>query len=247
MWKLSLVLGAGLLMAANQAGATIIAQDDFTYADGTLPGNGSAGAGWAGGWLTQNGTGNVVLSGGAVTDSTPGQRAARNLSANQGTDGTTIYIGFDHEFGTHFSAIEFNVTDANNTNFRLENNTGFLGGPQFRAQSAGGDGITVANQPGIRRYVIQVDYGVGGADTATLFDNGVNVGFISATGAGLPEGFAFNQISFGSFGGSGSLDFTDNLVIATTFNEAALIPEPSSLAMLAFGTIGLWLFRRKKV
>jgi hypothetical protein len=240
MWKLSLILSAGLLMVANQASATIIAQDDFNYANGTLHGNGTAGAGWAGGWVLGTGSG-VSVANGAVTNNTDNQRTQRNLTDTQGTDNTTVFIGFDHEFGTHFSAIEFNLGDANDTNFRLEFNNGFLSGSQFRAHAAGGDQIAVVNEAGIRRYVIEVDYGVGDADTATLYDNGAVVGSISTTSTG---GLAFNQVSLGAFGG-GILNFTDNLVIATTFNEAALIPEASSLAMLAFGAIGLWLFRRK--
>jgi hypothetical protein len=227
---------------AGQVNAAIIAQDDFTYANGSLHGNGSAGAGWAGGWVLGSGAG-VTVQNGAVADSVSGDRTQRNLTDTQGTDGTSIYIGFDHEFGTHYSAIEFNLNDANNTNFRLEFNTGFLGGTQFRAHAAGGDALSVVNESGIRRYVIQIDYGVGGADTATLFDNGVDVGSIAPSGAGLPEGFAFNQISLGSFGG-GSLDHTDNLIIATTFGEA--IPEPSSAVLVLGGMMALILGRRRR-
>ncbi|QTN32397.1 PEP-CTERM sorting domain-containing protein [Akkermansiaceae bacterium] len=224
---------------ASHVNAAIIAQDDFTYADGFLHGNGSAGAGWAGGWVLDSGSG-VTVENGAVADSVSGDRTRRNLTDTQGTDGTTIYIGFDHEFGTHYSAIEFNLGNANDTNFRLEFNNGFLGGTQFRANAAGGDALYVVNEAGIRRYVIQVDYGVGDADTATLFDNGVNVGSIDTTSTG---GFAFNQISFGSFGG-GSLDHTDNLIIATTFAEA--IPEPSSAVLVLGGMMTLMLGHRRR-
>ena len=186
----------------------------------------------------------ATVANGAVADSVSGDRTSRNLTDTQGTDSTTICIGFDHEFGTYFSAIEFNMTNANNANFRLETNTSFGGGSRLRPEAAGGgNGLAVVNQAGIRRYVIQVDYGVNGADTATPFDNGVKVGSISPSGGGLPEGFAFSQISFGSFGG-GSIDHSDILIIATTFNEAAMIPEPSAALLGGLGLLALLSRRR---
>jgi hypothetical protein len=78
--------------------------------------------------------------------------------------------------------------------------------------------------------------GLTGNIGVTLNNFTSNIVTMSATG------FTFNaangEVGFGSVNDTGRFD---NIVITGT-----LVPEPSSLAMLAFGMLTLWLFRKRK-
>ena len=232
-----------LLTIGTASSAAIIAQEDFSYADGTLPGNGAAGSGWDTGWSATNGTGNITLSGGEVTGSTSGQRAVRSLTDSQGTNGTTIYVGVDYAFGTHYSALE--LQEGGSTRLRLQTNTSFTGtGGEIHSmqREENGTGVGIFHftpvSTGVNRYVFEIVYGAGDIDTATLYENGVELGSITSDS----DGFDLNRVSLGAFGGGGSLGTVDNLIIATTFAEA--VPEPGSLALLGLG--GLLIARRRR-
>ena len=115
---------------------------------------------------------------------------------------------------------------------------------------AGGSGLSIGNSTAItfattddgtnlHRFVIQVDFGVGDTDQATLWRDGVNLGSTTAT-----HDFAFDRVYFGAFVGGG-IGGADNLIIADTFAEAAAIPEPSSALLFGLGGFALILRRRK--
>ncbi len=219
-----------LISLASQAGATIIAMDNFAYTDGDLNGNGAAGSGWAGGWSSSGGTQiqvtGGVLSGGAST------RVARALSVAQGADGTTVYIGLTQNLnGDAFTALEGNIT-----NWRFESNVhdGFADGSDtVNSQINATIGVE-------SRFVLEFNFGAGNTDQVTLYQDGANVGSNTATG-----NYAFSSLSFASFGGSGDLSPTQNLIVATTFAEANAVPEPSSTALLGLGGLALILRRRR--
>ncbi len=234
------------LITLSQASAAIIALDDFSYADGALAGNGSAAdTGWDEAWrdaYTANASAGVIVTDGVVTsdDST---RNVRNLTDALGEDGTSVFIGIDHTIGAYFSAVEFyNGSDAaGDRNFYLGQNGGARG---LYTKVGGDDGAAVtSDSTAIERYVIGITYGIGNADTAELFRNGISLG-ITASASDL----SFDRIAFAAFIGPTTLLLaTDNLIIATTYDEAFAIPEPGTYALLAglTGLVFVMLRRRR--
>jgi hypothetical protein len=236
------------LITLSQASATIIAQDDFTYSDGALAGNGTAADGWNEAW--RNTSGGALVTSGVVTSD--GGRTMRNLDLTSiatslghtlGADGTSVFIGIDNEIGNLFSAVEFhNGGDGDGArNFYLGQNGG-TGGLYTKA-----DGNTTAavasSSTAAARYVIEINY-LAGNDTAELFRDGISQGTIAGTVAG---DLSFDRISFAAFVGSTTLLATDNLRIATTYAEAFAIPEPGTYALLAglTGLVFVMLRRRR--
>ncbi|MBX2851129.1 MAG: PEP-CTERM sorting domain-containing protein [Phycisphaeraceae bacterium] len=246
MFKARFLIATGLMMIGTAASATIIAQDDFSYADGALNGNGSsADAGWDTGWDTDfSSTGTLEVVGGQVVASLDARhRIGRVLTTPAGTDGSTLFVGFDYDPGTRFNAIEFNngeVGGTDRTSFLGEENEGLL---EFLTGSAGTtEQIDLGSPTGTNRYVVQFNFGAANADTAQVFLNGVSVGTTST-----PTDLTFDRINIAAFtqngDTTGGIDAFDNLVIATTFEEAN-IPEPGSLALLGLG--GLLIARRRR-
>ncbi|MEM6260696.1 MAG: PEP-CTERM sorting domain-containing protein [Planctomycetota bacterium] len=248
MFNARFLIASGLVMIGTSASATVIAQDDFSYADGTLSGNGSAAdAGWDGAWFdAQLFFGGTVVSNGTLSNVNSNVRTQRVLSTTTGADNTTLYVGFDYDPGTNFHGVEF-YNGGNVSNDR----TSFIGSidpnPGTFSYNVGNDGLTqsigIAEPAGVNRYVIQFNFGAADADTAEVFINGASVA--SST---VASDLSFDRISLGTFSGgrltTGGIDFFDNLIIATTFEEAN-IPEPSSLALLGLG--GIAMLRRRRI
>ncbi|MEM6257725.1 MAG: PEP-CTERM sorting domain-containing protein [Planctomycetota bacterium] len=238
MKKFQQLVCFGLIVFGTSASAVIIAEDDFSYPDGDLGdiGNGSAlDPGWAGDWVDLNG--GIQLSGGVVTGGTV-SRTGRTLSATQGADGTTVFIGFDLQIGADlYSAMEFRNGgfDDADMNFRLGQLDQGEAFADFPVTAGDVNVITLANDRSYR-YVIEINYGVGDADIAKVYEDGTLVG-TTAT----PVDLSFDRLSFAAFRDGVHGPF-DNLVIATTFAEA--VPEPSSLALLGLGS--LLIARRRR-
>lgn len=246
---------AGRLLAATIAmvgmvgttGAAIIVQDDFSYVDGTLAGNGAAASGWNEAWANSFGN-DISVSGGVVvsTYSVNGHRVDRQLDATAAAftdggaedDGTTVFIGIDWQFGNVYSGLE--LTNGG-TDFNVQLGTVY-GGPELTATNVAGgaDSLTFATTASVKRYVIQIDFDDTNGDSYTLYEDGVSLGSRSNVGD-----LSFDTVGFGNFITGGTLVHGDNLVIATTFNEAALIPEPGSLALLGLGGLVTLLRRRR--
>ena len=91
------------------------------------------------------------------------------------------------------------------------------------------------------RIVLSYEYDTGNGQ---LWVNPTTVGDTSISTTGFAGdnvvGFGFRQAS------GDSSQFIDNLVVATSFNEALTVPEPTSLALGALGGAMLVLKRRKK-
>jgi hypothetical protein len=223
-----------ILITLSQGSAAIIAQDDFSYADGPLAGNGTAGAGWAEAWDG----GSQVVTSGVVTG--PG-RSTRVLTDTLGADDTSVFIGFDNVINNSFSAVEFHNGGNRdvNRNFYLGQNGGTGG---LYTKTLGDTNAAVeSSSKDAARYVIQINY-LAGNDTAELFRDGISQGTIVSAFAG---DLSFDRVSFAGFN-SAELRDTDNLIIATTYDGAA-IPEPGTYAMLAglAGLVFVMLRRRR--
>ncbi|MEO0475030.1 MAG: PEP-CTERM sorting domain-containing protein [Planctomycetota bacterium] len=245
MFTARLLIASGLVMIGTSASATVIAEDDFSYADGALAGNGSAAdAGWDGAWSdAQFFFGGTLVSSGSLSSVNSNVRTQRVLSTTAGADNTILYVGFDYDPGTHFHGVEF----YNGSNVSTDR-TSYIGAPdadEFSynvGNNAEVESIDIAEPAGVNRYVIQFNFNAADADTAEVFINGASVA--SST---VASDLSFDRISLGTFAGgrpvTGGIDLFDNLVIATTFEEAN-IPEPSSLALIGLG--GLMIARRRR-
>jgi autotransporter-associated beta strand protein len=103
----------------------------------------------------------------------------------------------------------------------------------------------------------------GGDLTAVLGDLDLNNNWTLALGTGFIDGGSVTIFTYGTLAGSpdlvptfditnlgfvpsGSLSLTDTGFGEIVLNGISLVPEPSSLAMLAFGMLSLWLFRKRK-
>ncbi|MFH0980126.1 MAG: PEP-CTERM sorting domain-containing protein [Planctomycetota bacterium] len=239
-------LAVGLLGAT--ANATIWVQESFTHPDGNLVGQTPE---IGGTWATHSGTiGPVQVGGGAITLV---QSAAATQDVNTGTGtamaaGDRWYAGFDLSVTGGTTNVYFAMF--------MEGSSLFDGRIWLTAPASGGNyRLALSNDNSITdadgevftgdlsfgteyRVVHYYDYT---AMAAKLWIDPVNEsspGFLAADPGYSDEvaAYAFRQA------GGNSQQQIDNLVVATTFNEA--VPEPGSLVLLALG--GLAILRRRR-
>jgi hypothetical protein len=148
------------------------------------------------------------------------------------------------------------------TNFQLEfvtggeNSRGYyfsaytLAGTAAGVSSAGESGalsITNLNPPTAGEFLVASFSRNAGNQWPTIVTSGLTL--LNETSL---EGQYTSASIYGTLASAGAqqieiLDTHTNSAGKTVIATFAAIPEPSSLAMLAFGAIGLWLFRKKKV
>ena len=234
----AVMLTLGLGVAAH---ATIIASDDFNYADGALTGN-NGGTGWSGAYTDG---GNSLLVASSQIDETgavPGEVGVNFRGISQVINLTNfadgeIWMGFDG-------------------NLVLTGSWGYGGISPFEG----------GGEKGIIGAVVGLDmFGIAGNDNGATGSNRTVVKFdlntdaislwtgaagsvVDVSGAALQTGsyningtdnlrFALNSTDAG-----GSIQI-DNFVMGTTAND--VIPEPATLGMVALFGGGILFIRRK--
>lgn len=234
----------------SSAPAVLLVNETFTYPDGNLVGQG--------GWTAHSGAGNkpIQVSSGAISlDQSSGSGEDVNTPFAAIGAGDVIYAGFDLTLASGQTV----DPDANGLYFAHFKDAAF----GFRARvfataptGAGdfgialdGDGSTPSATWGMDlsfdttyRAVVSYDFDTG---NTKLWLNAASEGDTSisdnaGTASTAVESFAFRQSN--DYTGSQTID---NLRVATTFSEAALVPEPSSTALLGLGGLAL-LIRRKR-
>lgn len=248
---LFLLSGLVVFNGASSADAAILLSDDFTRAtDGSLTGTDPSVGGT---WTSFSGTsGEVQVTAGIVTLTDANSEDTGAAFQGGALNSGTIYYGFNVAVtdpgsydGTDYEYFALLKNDASDFTSRLD--VAAFSASGYRFGIAGSSGTADAawgvdlDYGASYRVVVEFDFTSG---VSTLFVNPTSLSSTSITSAAdtVPEltQFAFRQ-------SSASPDFTgtvDDLIVATSFNEAALVPEPSSLLLGALGALALIRRRR---
>jgi hypothetical protein len=244
-------LAAGLASTSAMTGsakAAIVLDESFTYTDGALITT-SAGA-----WVTHSGTaGQVDVASGKVNvTESESEDVSRSLTGAPYTTGL-LYAAMDVTFtslpstaaGTYF----YHFKDATTSGFRGRVYAMTTGAATGTLRFGIADTTTtVAAIPvdialnTTHRLVIANDPSTG---RSTLYlDSPTETGGTVATDATTP--LAISTIALRQSAGEGVLN-GDNLRVATSYAEAySGVPEPTGLAFLAVGAVGLLHRRRSR-
>ena len=230
------------VLAALPSYGAVVLSDTFTYANGNLAGTGS--------WTAHSGAGNIpvqVASNAITLTQGAGSREDVNkaLSATI-TTGQVFYAGFDLTVNDGSTEVYFAHFMYNNTGFtsRLFVTTpttaGFQLGISANASSADVKSGTDLAFGTTYRVVQSYNFDTGAAQ---LWVNPTTIASPSVTSTSLDPSRAVGQFGFRQAAGN-STQLIDNLQVATTFGEAAAIPEPSSALLGAMGALALLRRRR---
>lgn len=230
IFSLGLLLGCACL--AGQANAALVLQDSFSYADGDLLHGKDPAIG--GTWDIPNGGGNLDVQGGIVD--------------TQG-EGRVAFIDFDSALGAG-QVLTLVIDGATTGGNMFGPNTGYAGVSLY----VNGDERIFIGSP-FNKDFWGVDGGITGLqlsdnadedNTATFtyeYDSG-DWTFSLAAGTPLSgtgtAGVAFNRVRFAN-GNNGDLALD-----ALSVDISDVVPEPSTLAVVALSAVGLLTLARKR-
>ncbi len=242
-------------LASGRSSAEILAQDDFSYDDGALVGNGSAGDGWAGGWTTHfnaEATSSIAVTSGVISGralSGASHRNYRQLDAtvaaltdgSAANDGTTVYVGIDYEFGKRYGGFELATAAGHTLRLQLGAFTNDDPGLWTTGNVVVLGASSFSGLAGVNRYVLAITYHDTDGDLVDLYAGPVGPsapGSFTKIGSSVPNtgwNFSFNRAGFGVFvEPNGSILHADNLIIATTFDAAArIVVEPPKSTLIS--------------
>lgn len=244
--KTIMTLACAVGLAANSsANASLLLTDSFSYPDGTLVGAPSSP------WVSISGTAGQldVTSGRTNVTGAESEDAASGLSGAPITAGT-VYAGLTFQLSalptattTYFAML----TDAAN-GFRSRVHTTLTGAAAGSFRIGIGDAssaiVTIPVDLSLNtdyRFVVANDVATG---RSTLYLNPTTeTGGVVATDATTPQ--TISRFGLRQSAGIGTIS-VDNLIVATTFSEAATVPEPTSLALVAIGAVGLLRRRARR-
>lgn len=257
-------------LCTSVATGSIVFRDDFNSPNGNLVGTTpDVGVGtWS--QTGADGTNPIQISGSAARVNNAGQDAyAQFASPVTPTNGASIYSGFDINLSTNgINESTFHLTDtvgATLTFYQLlfsrNLSTGYQFGLSTRSGSFVAYGTTVLNRNTTYHVVIAWDFLAGGGtnDLMKLYINPTNAtegansiyAQTSTWGSFEPTSLVAANLRQGALGPSPT-GTIDNLVVATTFAEAAgltIVPEASAflfgLVITAAGVVGIQ-FRRSR-
>ncbi|MEM6778505.1 MAG: PEP-CTERM sorting domain-containing protein [Planctomycetota bacterium] len=232
---------AAIISVMGQANAAVVLTDDFSYPDGALVGNG--------GWTDQGGTpGTLLVSGGAVA-----------ISQDSGSQDAEVVFASDLTSGIITATFDISVADPGSgisgtgsqyfAHFSDDSAFNFRARTYVVAPVSTGDySLGISTGSGGVENLLSVDFAFDEVVPVTLgfnLDTGVAslmAGGSSIVGAAPDLGETLDTFNLRQ--SNSSFDETivfDNLVIDVT-----VIPEPSSLAILALGVSGLACRRRER-
>lgn len=200
------------------------------------------------GWANHSGTASFIQVGatGTTVAHGSGSREDANVSFTPISSGEIYYFGFD-------ASVSGGTTDVYFAHFKDAGTSNFVNRVFISAPNAGGDftfGIGTGSAPSsewasdftfnsVNRIVGSYTQGT---NEIRLWINPSDISdtSLSATApATTVSSFALRQA------GGNSTQVVSNLIVATTFNEAAgIIPEPTTISLMLV-SVGAMLFRRK--
>ena len=233
MKKLAGVLA--VLSIAGAAGATVLVDEDFTYANGTLT-NVAAGT-----WAAHSGTTGADVSGNALS-----LNGSNSMDVNTSLGGTyssgTVYYKFELTMsaqpsatGTYLAHLKDSASNFRDRVYARSSGAGYVLGIGAWTEAAT-FWATVMDLSTPYTVVVRSNLDT---DTATLWidpltESSTSISSTAATSSTATQ-FAFRQAS-----GIGTMTI-DDLAVATTFNE--VVPEPASAGLLLAAGLG-FAFRR---
>jgi hypothetical protein len=238
----------------------LIVYDGFNYSPVGAPISGqSGGAGWSGPWGGSLAAGYFIGSGSLASPfpgegtsgnmlstgvSTGNKGTLRNLASSLGTPGTTDYFSFlIQPTGTVGNGFDdghmgLSILGTLNSLFCGKPGVGAVNPNLYDIETGGGitrAPTTVAAVSGQTvLMVVRADF-TAVNDTFTLYINPLST-TEPATPSAVLGGFSVGTVTGLQVSGPGAFNF-DELRVGTTF--ASVVPEPSSIAMLVIGMLGL--------
>lgn len=242
---------AVMALAATQARATVLVGETFTYSDGALTNvSGNAWVGFSGNTTQLNvSNGQAVVSGGLTQD------VGINL-ATPGASNGVIYAAFDVNFtswptgaGAYFAVFKDNTTSHFRARVMVTNDSGSVRiGIANASSPSSAAGVafeaTTLSLGTTYRVVVRYDQS-GTAPVATLWVNPTLESDPSVSASdvvGAPIFIPITQFALRQSNAQQGIVTVDNLLIATSL--AAPIPEPSTIALVGAGMLGLFALRR---
>jgi hypothetical protein len=250
-------LAMAILAAAGTVRGGTILKESFTHPDGALEGQfPEKGGAWTP--HSGDGTNDVQVVSGQAKLNQPGSGEDIHSDFEGGPIGAgdTIYSAFDLTVPSQTTAISnvyfAHFKDAGNLfGSRIWITAPSVAGPSYRLGITGDSSLEVATDlfPAdlafgtTYRVVTSYDYDLG---TSKLWVNPLTEASTSVTGDDTFAADAFESYSLRQ-STSTTMQLIDNLVVATSFDEALTgVPEPASIALVGLAGVALCGLRRRK-
>lgn len=245
--KLGVLAGATALLLGQSAGAAVLFQDNFdSYTNTALEGQG----GWASDAVGNDAT---VTSGSVETATASGHRGIQHSLTTTHTVGQTIYMAFNvQDAGDDSYVVGLALGASDDIKWTGGGSAARIGiaGNLFKTKLNSESNTTINPVDGTTYLLVaKLEFDVGGvnerltmwidpsdeSDTPAKVNDASDLGWTQATHVGLASI---------NYDGNSPEALSDNVIVATSFDEAIGVPEPST-ALLAGLIAPLMLCRRR--
>lgn len=256
----SVALASLVALLPSVSPAAVLLEEGFDYADGLLDGQ-NGGAGWAAAWQdvlpTHNDSGSPTFSvnGGQFTHAgaTAGFETISRQHAIGPSAPSTVYVGVDwlmptlDSDTTHNALVTLdaiNLAGSGNLFFGVSNGNYRV---RIGSESQVGGVAAAPNQ----RWVVRLDIDAAGTDSLALWIDPANEASatVASVSGELGRSTIGDYIGYALSGTDPDLVRLDNLIVATTFDEAlngsSTVPGPAA-GSLGLAALAFPLLRRRR-